>query len=530
MTREDHHDAGRGNRIEPRIDWTHAAGSGAAPRHVAAPAWRDRRQWRWAAAVAVVLIVALVALRHPLADMLWPETRVQSLLDQADRALRDGRLDAADGTGARQLYEAAQALDNDRTEAAIGLLRVAQAALRDAGVALQENRFEDARALLALARGLQVPRPQADALAARLRAREAEHAGIEGVLQAAAQAHAAHRLWGSDDAALPLYQRVLALQPTRLEALEGREDALSDLLQDAGRHLARGGLAEAAARIAAARTFDAGHVDLPQAQAALTGALEARRRTAARDLARGRLPAARTAYEAVLAAVPDDAAARQGLEQVGIAHARQAERQAADFRFEQAKQDLELARTLAPQSARVAQAEQAVARAREARQRQGEASTLPARERDRRVRALLAAMAQAEAQGRWLTPPGDSAYDALRAAQALSPDDAEVRQAAARLLPAVRGCYEDELRANRIRRAQACQQAWQTLQPRDPALPDARRQLAEKWIAVGTERLGAGDVAFAVQALQEARRLGGAVPGLDDFEARVRVAQAATKP
>ena len=38
-----------------------------------------------------------------------------------------------------------------------------------------------------LARDLQVPRPQADALAARLRAREAEHAGVDGVLAAAAR-------------------------------------------------------------------------------------------------------------------------------------------------------------------------------------------------------------------------------------------------------------------------------------------------------------------------------------------------------
>lgn len=522
MTREDHHDAGRGNRIEPRVDWTRAGLPDAPSRRVAVPAWRDRRHWRWAVAAVFVLVVALVALRRPLADVFWPETRVQSLLDQAERALRDGRLDADDGTGARQLYEAAQALDTDRTEAATGLRRVAQAALRDADEALRQDRFEDARALLALARELQVPRPQADALAARLRAREAEHAGVEGVLQAAAQAQAAHRLWGSDDAALPLYQRVLALQPTRLEALEGREDALSDLLQEAGRHLARGELADAAVRIAAARAFDAGHVDLPQAQAALAGALDARRRAGARELARGRLAAARAAYEAVLAAAPDDADARQGLEQTGIAHARQAERQAADFRFAEAKRDLALARALAPQSARVVQAEQAVARAREAWQRQDDASTVPARERDRRVRALLAAMARAEAQGLWLTPPGESAYDTLRAAQALSPDDPAVRQAAARLLPAVRGCYEDELRANRIRRAQACQQAWQTLQPRDPGLPDARRRLAEKWIAVGTERLGSGDVAFAAQALEEARRTDAQVPGLVDFEQRVR--------
>ena len=524
MTREDRPDDGRDRRIEPRIDWTRVIAAARTHHEDNAPTWRDRRHWRWVAAITVLLVVLLVVFRGPLADMLWPETRVQALLDQAGRALADGRLDADDGTGARQLYEAAQALDTDRNEAAVGLRRVASAALQHASTALEQNRFEEARARLELARELQVPRAQADAFAARVRAREAEHAGLDGVLQAATQAHATGHLVGGEDAALPLYRRVLTLQPTRLEALEGREDALSDLLQEAGRRLARHELGEASALIGQAQVFDPGHVDLPQAQAALATALESRRRAAARDIAKGRLVPARAAYEAVLAAMPDDAAARQGLEQVGVAHAALAERQAADFHFEQARRELAVARALAPQSPRVAQAEQAVARAEQVRGRLG--SALPTRERDRRVQALLAAMADAEAKGQWLTPPGESAYDKLRAAQALAPDAPVVRQASARLLPAVRSCYEDELRANRIRRAQACQQAWQTLQPRDAGLPDAKRRLAEKWIAVGSERLGAGDVAFAVQALEEALRLDATVVGLDDFRVRVRLAQA----
>jgi len=528
VTREDRPDDGRERRIEPRIDWTRVIAAARTHHDEPVPTRRDWRPWRWGAAFALLVVVLLIAFRGPLADLLWPETRVQALLDQAGSALAEGRLDAGDGTGARQLYEAAQALDTDRNEAAIGLRRVAMEALRQASAALGQNRFDETRDRLALARELEVPRAQADALAARLRAREAEHAGLDGVLQAAVQAHEKGNLVGNDDAALPLYQRVLALQPTRLDALEGREDALSDLLQEAGGHLARGELGQAARLITQAKTFDPGHVDLPQAQAALTTALESQRRAAARDMARGRLVTARAGYEAVLAAVPDDAAARQGLEQLGVAHAALAERQAADFHFEQARHELADARALAPQSPRVAQAEQAVTRAEQVRGRLGTA--LPTRERDRRVQALLAAMADAEGKGQWLTPPGESAYDKLRAAQALAPDAPVVRQASARLLPAVRSCYEDELRANRIRRAQACQQAWQTLQPRDAGLPDAKRRLAEKWIAVGSERLGAGDVAFAVQALSEAQRLDTQASGLDAFAERVSSAQVGQTP
>ena len=222
MTREDRPDTGRDRRIEPRIDWTRIVAAPRARRDHPVPAWRDRRYWRWALLLALLLVVLLVVFRRPLADVLWPETRVQALLDQAARALADGRLDAADGSGARQLYEAAQALDTDRSEASMGLRRVGQEALRQAGAALAQSRFAEARERLALARELQVPQAQADALAARLRAREAEHAGLDNVMQAAARAHEAGRLVGGPDAALPLYQRVLALQPARLEALEGR--------------------------------------------------------------------------------------------------------------------------------------------------------------------------------------------------------------------------------------------------------------------------------------------------------------------
>ena len=93
------------------------------------------------------------------------------------------------------------------------------------------------------------------------------------------------------------------------------------------------------------------------------------------------------------------------------------------------------------------------------------------------------------------------------------------------MLQATRACFEDELRANRIRRARACYDAWQTLETRDAGLADARRRLSSKWIAVGDERLGSGDVEFAAQALQEARSLDANAPGLAEFAARVRRAQ-----
>lgn len=488
------------------------------------PVWRSRQTWRWLLAGTALLAVVLVVFRQPLAKQFWPDTRIQQLIDQGDAALRAGHLTSDDGRGARQYYEAALALDSDRGEARAGLSRVAGAALAQASMFTRQGRIDEAHAALALANDLQVPRAQATRVAEALREREAGRSEIEPLLLQAQSALAAGRLDGQPDAALPLFQRILQLQPGRVEALEGREDALSDLLQQAQTALKQGRVAEGGEIIATVRGYDPGHVDLPAAQAALARVSEGTVARADQDLRGRRLDSAQQAYQAALVAAPDDARARQGLERTAAAHADVARRQAADFNFDEAEAALRQARELAPQLPAVLEAEQALVRARASKASLDARISAP--QRQQRLDRLLAGIAQAEARNDWITPPGESAFDQLRAAQALAPGDARVRQAADRQLPAVRRCFEEEWRSNRVRRAQGCLSAWQTLQPSDPGLGEARRRMAQKWIAVGDERLGAGDVAFATQALDEARALAPRAPGLEEFAERVRRAGA----
>ena len=61
----------------------------------------------------MILVLLVVVFRQPLATLIWPDTRVQRLLDDANAALEKGHLSAADGSGARQRFEAAQALAFD---------------------------------------------------------------------------------------------------------------------------------------------------------------------------------------------------------------------------------------------------------------------------------------------------------------------------------------------------------------------------------------------------------------------------------
>ncbi|WP_449284301.1 hypothetical protein [Lysobacter cavernae] len=475
-------------------------------------------------AVAIAALLLLV-LRQPLSDWLWPQTRAQQLRADAARALAQGRLSAVDGSGARELYAAALALDPDRSDARDGLTRVGQAAVTQADRAIAAGRFDEAHRLLTLARELAVPRSQVETLDRRLREREATEAGVDGLLAQAVAARAAGRLDGGDNTALPLYQRVLALQPDRTEALEGREDTLADLLQLARRSLARGDLAEAATRMQRVQAADPGHVDLPEALAELARQAEQRRNQADADLRRNRLAAAREGYRAVMAATPDDTAAQRGLVRVAEAYAARSGRYAGDFRFAEAEAALREARATSADAAGIAEAKQRLLQARQAQQRLG--STVPTAERKRRLRLLLDEAAAAEARGDLLTPPGDSAFDKLRAAQALAPQDAEVKAAGARLLPATRRCFEQELRGNRLARARECLDVCAALEGDSAMLRDARRRLAQRWIGVGDERLGAGELQAAQTALQAARELDPDASGLDEFAGRLRAAAAA---
>lgn len=484
------------------------------------PLWRDRRVWRWALAALLLVAMTLVVFRRPLADLLWPETRIQQLLDQGHAALRAGRLSAADGSGARERFEAALALDGDRLQARAGLAATGRAALGQARAALAAGRYAQVRSALALARALQVPRAEADRIEAALRQREAAHAGLDQLLQRAAQARGEGRLDGAPDAALPLYRQVLEFAPERTEALEGREDALSELLQRAQAALARGDVPAAATLVASARDYDPGHVDLPAAQAALNRALEALQREAELALRRQRLDAATRAFAKLRAAAPDAAGVGDGEERVAAAYAAQAMRAAADFRFAEAERAVQKGQALAPDSRALGDARQALARARQSQ------ATLQSRlspaERARRLQVLLAALQAAEARGDWLTPPGASAYDTLLAAQVLAPRDARVRSAEQRVLAALRQCFDDELRGNRVLAASACYDAWRALAPGGNGVAAARRRLAQRWLAVGDERLSAGDAEFAREALRRARAIDPGTPELAAFAQRLR--------
>ena len=492
----------------------------------ARPAVARGRLWQALPVVLVLLAAVLVAWYPSLAERGWPQARIDRLLAEGEAALAHGRLDQADGQGARQKFEAAQALDSDRGEGRAGLQRVGGEALLRANAAIRASRLDEARRWLALAVELQVPRAQVEPVAAWLRRAEAAAVDLPALRAGAAAALQA----GQAEAALPLYAQWLALEPGSTAALEGREDALSLLLEPVPQALRSGDLATAGRLLALARAHDPGHVQLPDLQSAQARALEAQLRVAGQQLQRGQLEQAAASFSRLREAAAEDPAVALGVQRTRAAVLARARQAAADFRFDEAGRLLVALRGLAPADAELEGLARDIRRARVAEARLHAPAPavpgLPVRPLPR----VLEDFDRALGRGDWIGPPGASAYDHLRIAQAQAPDDPAVRDAAGRMRLAAADCVDASLRDNRLRTAQGCHDAWQALAPADPALAGVRQRLALRWLAVAEERLRAGELEAASGALEAARRLDPEAPGLVDLAARLARARGAAAP
>ncbi len=517
-------------------DANHRAGMSRllASTHRQREAWRARwRAWPLRRRIAVVSVMAVLVLalllaalfRNSIAGWLWPESHSAELRQQAERALQKGRLTADDGSGARELFDAALAVQPDQVAARDGLARVGRAALAQAASDIARGRHVQAGAGLRLARELEVPRAQIEPLEAALRAQDPAHAGIDTLLARADGALAAGRFYG-DAGALPLYQQVLAMQPRNQRAVEGREDALTALLRPAADALQAGDLATLAGLVQRAEQFDDGHVALPELRAGLSRLQASQQRRLQRLLAGQHHVSAAALCAEIRAGLEDAALPAPCMDEVVAGLLARARVAAADFDFGSSEYLLTLARDLAPEHPRLATTERQLVQARL------KASKLPlpppsTRGVTNRVAVLLADAASAQARGDWLTPPGESAWDKLRAARALAPNNRAVLRALTGLKPAARQCHVDALRDNSLRAAQTCLDVWRQVEPDDADLPAARRRLAQRWIAIGDERLEAGEVESAQRALDQARSLDADAPGLEALTARLARAQPA---
>ncbi|MFA6985849.1 MAG: hypothetical protein WC213_06550, partial [Arenimonas sp.] len=178
----------------------------------------------WLLGIGVLVTFILVFWREPISERLVPDPRMTRQLELAQAALDQGKLSAADGTGARELFESVLAADPDQMIARQGLVDVRKAAVARVERALRERRLGEARQSLALAQALSAPTVQLQPLQARLRDLEEASSDTSALLAQAAAPGV------SDAAALALLDRVLRLDAENAVALEGRRELLAGWL------------------------------------------------------------------------------------------------------------------------------------------------------------------------------------------------------------------------------------------------------------------------------------------------------------
>lgn len=488
-----------------------------------------RLPWAWLGLAALgvfalALVLVLGVWRESLSQALIPSSELNQEIEAAQLALARGELSRADGQGARERFQAVLARDPDHPAARSGLVAVREAALVQARAALADGDFETARERLALARTMAAPAVDMASIETELAERESAEADVAQRLQAAREAHAMGRIEQPANGALALYEDVLRRQPDNAIALEGRRSLLAGLLRDADAALDDGDLGTATVLVERVVATDPSHLDLPAVQARIGEARaegERSRETALRaaqaELRAGRVDAAAHGFQALLESNPDDVEARQGLDDAAAMLAARAGRDAADFDFDAAADAIARAREWAPDSPAVAAAERRLERARAAREE------LPARAADPdELAGLLEEAGAAMRAGDLVDPPGASAWDLLRRAAALAPDNEGVRRGFEEYGRRARACFEDELAGNRLGAAQACLDALSVRDRGGDDLATERRRLADRWLAFGEERLGAGEFALARRALSAAREVDPSNPRLDAFAERLR--------
>jgi serine/threonine-protein kinase PpkA len=491
----------------------------------------------WIAALLIVLGVGVAAAwryQDELRDLL-PQTRMNALLSRADQALIENRLSRADGEGARELYDAALALDPDSQPARQGLQRVGARLLESARAALASNDVQAARAALAQARELSVPAVDTDALQQALDARASQDVELGALLERAQRALQQGHLDEGDDSAVALYRRALGAEPGNAIAAAGLRDTLTAMLERA-RALVSAGQDEAAERqIEAVAAIDPAHLGLPDARGRLAesraqrqSGVDAELDAADALLRQGRLTApasdnARRRFVAVLEKDPGNARAKDGLRRIASSLIGQAQRQMADFEFARAAALIDDAQAVDASAPGLAAARSKLRELE--RKREQVAAPDPSSTATReRIATLLAEARTAAAAGNLLAPPGDSAYDKYRAIRSLDPGNADARAGLAELPGLAKQRFEEAIAANRLSTARGTIEALASLAATDSALPEMRRRLARSLLGQAAERLGAGELKRAQDVFDQAREIDPTNPEIAAMQARLEQA------
>lgn len=504
----------------------------------------------WLLPLLVLILVALIGtawfMQNDLRGML-PRTELNDVLSRAQQALQDGRLDGQDGTSARELYEAAVALEPDNDVARNGLHQVGRAELAQADTALQAAQLDQAARQAAVARELLGGGSDIDRLDRAIESARAAHVQTDDLVDRARQAYADGKLVGEQGAGA-LYRQMLRAQPDNAVAAHGLNQVGDALAEQARKALDanRGNDADVLIDQLAALQSSNGALPALRAQQSQqrqqnSDALDEAIKQGRAALAAGRVSGAGddTAlahFKAALALDPDSRQAHAGLGMVAQALTVRANAAIEAGDMTQATELLNQAAALAPKSADLAAARARVGDTHAAAATPGESSTASPVESDdaglvspalspaqtAQIADLVQRAGVAAARGDIMLPPGESAYDLYRGALAIDGNNADARRGLQALPAQVERQFNQELAAGQLGQATDMLANLTELAPGDPGQGALDNRLAGAWLDQAERQLANGDRVGAAQSLNRARKLAPDSARVQDMAVRLQ--------
>jgi tetratricopeptide (TPR) repeat protein len=501
------------------------------------PAPRGSRRGWWIALVVLLVLVGAGAWAFTHQTMLrglLPQTQLNSVLTRADDALAAGKLTGGPDS-ARELYEAARALDPDNERALAGLQKVGDEELERALQALKRRDYASARSDLEQARSLLGGGTGVEAVDNELAKAVLQDANINELISQARAALANGQIDGASGAAA-LFGKVLAGDPHNAVARHGMDqvgDVLATRVQNRLDQNDRAGARKALADLAHLLPR---YSQLPNLRAAVAAADRAADTQRDQHLAQGEadLRAGKIAgsdsdnaeaqFKAALAADPGNAKAQAGLGKVAEALIVQANAAIDAGQPRDAKALLDEAAEWAPKSADLVAARSRLASrpaTPPAPTSAGGAPPVLSPAQSAKVARLVARAEAAARKGEIMLPPGDCAYDLYRAALGIDGDNAQA-QAGLRALPEItRDQFNRALESGSLEQAHDMLATLEQLDPGDPSTDTMRHRLGSAWLDRAEHDASLGRSAAAQTALQEARQLVPEDPRIGQLGARI---------